>query len=271
MGAGELSFKWFAEHNFYRTVNSALVDASGIGPGQKVVELACGTGAVTGLVLERLRGARDSLIIGIDASAASLREAVDQLGSVRDVAVQFVQGRVEALSETVKERVDGIVFCNGIHYVEDKGNLLTQIATTLKPKGTFAFNTSFYNGAHPPETEQFYRRWMMRAIRILRAQHSLKPTAGKVQARLQLSPEEYAELLEGYGFYIVKHEIQTAPVPLEGWVDISRYEDFVAGAMPGVPLAPASEALQEGVRQTFSDMGLQFVPRNWLSMVAQKA
>ena len=61
------------------------------------------------------------------------------------------------------------------------------------------------------------------------------------------------------------------PVPLEGWVDISRYEDFVAGAMPGVPLDQGSEALQEGVRQTFKDMGLEFVPRNWLSVVAQKA
>ena len=273
MVSGELSFRWFAEHGFYRTVNSLLVDASGIGPGQRVVELACGTGAVTKLILERLRGARDSLIIGIDASATSLREAVDELGNARDVAVQFIQGRVEALSEMVKEHVDGVVFCNGIHYIEDKEGLLNQIWSTLKPGGTFSFNTSFFHGAHPPGTEQFYRRWMIRAIRIVKARYDVIPKSDKsrVQSRVQLTPEQYADLLHGQGFSILKSELKEMPVPLEGWVDISRYEDFVAGAMPGVPLDQGSEALQEGVKQTFADMGLESVPRIWLSVVAQKA
>jgi hypothetical protein len=59
-------------------------------------------------------------------------------------------------------------------------------------------------------------------------------------------------------------------VPLQGWLDISRYEDFVAGALPGIPLGQASEALQESVRQTFQEMGLTVVPRNWLAVVAAK-
>ena len=120
MTEGNLSFKWFAEHGFYGTVNSHLVDLAEIRPGQRIVELACGTGAVTRLLLEKLRGARDGIIIAIDSSAASLKEAMDGLGNVRDVALEFIHGQVEALSDTVKERADGIVFCNGIHYVEDK-------------------------------------------------------------------------------------------------------------------------------------------------------
>ena len=271
MGAGNLSFKWFAEHGFYGTVNTHLVDLAEIRPGQRIVELACGTGAVTRLLLDRLRGARDSLVIAIDSSAASLREAVEGLGNVRDVALEFIQGQVEALSETVKERVDGIVFCNGIHYVEDKGQLLVQVSDTLKPGGTFSFNTSFFQGAHLPETEQFYRRWMFKAIRILRSRYDLMPKSDKVQSRRQLTPEQYNDLLLSHGFAILSHAVQPTPVPLEGWVDISRYEDFVAGAMPGVPLEQGSEVLQEGVRQTFLELELESVPRNWLSVVAQKA
>ena len=271
MGTGELSFKWFAEHGFYKTVNSRLVESSGIRPGQKIVELACGTGAVTRLLVEKLRGARDSLLIGIDSSATSLREAVEQLSSVRDVALEFIHGRAEALSEMVKERVDGVIFCNGIHYVEDKDHLLSQIAATLKPGGTFAFNTSFFQGAQLPETEQFYRRWMFKAIRTLRARYGMMPKAQKVEARRQLTPDQYADLLQGHGFSIRRQAVQPTDVPLEGWVDISRYEDFVAGAMPGVPLEQGSEALRESVKQTFQELGLQSVPRNWLTMVAQKA
>jgi ubiquinone/menaquinone biosynthesis C-methylase UbiE len=221
--------------------------------------------------MDRLRGARDSLVIGIDSSAASLREAVEQLGSARDVALHFVQGRVEALSDMVKERVDGVVFCNGIHMIQDKQGLLSQVSSTLKPGGTFAFNTSFFQGAHPPETQQFYRRWMMRALRIYRARHGLMPRAHKVESRRQLTPDEYCELLQGHGFAILRRAIQPQPVTLQGWVDISRYEEFVAGAMPGMPLLSASEALQEGVRQTFRELGIQAVPRNWLMVVAQKA
>jgi ubiquinone/menaquinone biosynthesis C-methylase UbiE len=171
----------------------------------------------------------------------------------------------------VKERVDAIVFCNGIHYIQDKERLLSEVATTLKPGGTFAFNTSFFQGAQPPDTEQFYRRWMFKAVRTLRARHGLMPKASKVESRRQLTPDEYAALLQRHGFSILRHTIQPAPVPLQGWVDISRYRDFIRGALPGVPLKQASEALQEAVRQTFQELNLQAVPRNWLTVVAQKA
>ena len=38
--------------------------------------------------------------------------------------------------------------------------------------------------------------------------------------------------------------------------------------MPGVPLEKASAALQAGCEQVFREMKLDFVPRNWLRVVA---
>ena len=265
------SFKWFAEQGFFKAVNSHLVDLANIHPGQRIVELACGTGAATRLIRDRLEGARESLVIGIDASASALREAMQQLGNARDVALQFIQGRVEALSSTVREHVDGVIFCNGIHYVSDKDSLLDQISQTLKVGGTFAFNTSFYQGAHLPETEGFYRRWMFKAIRLLRSEYQLRPQPDKVESRKQLTPEQYSQLLRDRGFTIQCQAEQTVQVPLEGWVNISRFEDFVSGALPGVPTQEASKVLQKAVRQTFQELNLEVVPRNWLSVVALKA
>ena len=267
----DLSFKWFAEQGFFKAVNAHLVDLANIHPGQRIVELACGTGAATRLIRERLEGARESLVIGIDASASALREAMQQLGNARDVALQFIQGRVEALSCTVREHVDGVIFCNGIHYVSDKDNLLDQVNRTLKVGGTFAFNTSFYQGAHLPETEGFYRRWMFKAIRLLRSEYQLRPQPDKVESRKQLTPEQYGQLLRDRGFTIQCQAVQTVQVPLEGWVNISRFEDFVSGALPGVPTQQASKVLQTAVRQTFQELKLEVVPRNWLSVVAHKA
>lgn len=266
----DFSFKWFAQQPFYRTVNSAFLELVEVVPGQHILELACGTGAVTKLILERVRGAKQGLVIGLDASASAIKEAMDHLGTVRDGAAQFVQSQIEHLSEVIKERVDTVIFCNGIHYISDKDQLLEDISGTLHNGGVFAFNTSFFRGAHLPETEQFYRRWMFKAIRLLRSQRGLMPKADRVQARQQLSPEEYFELVQQHGFSVVRHTVQTTQVPLEGWLGISRFEDFVRGALPGVPLKEASETLQEAVKLTFQEMALTFVPRNWLSVVALK-
>jgi hypothetical protein len=86
-----------------------------------------------------------------------------------------------------------------------------------------------------------------------------------------LTPEEYGELMSRNGLTIVKQEVDTVSVPIEGWLDISTFSDFIEGTMPGVPLDKASAALQEGVRQTYSELGVTHVPRNWLDVVAVKS
>jgi ubiquinone/menaquinone biosynthesis C-methylase UbiE len=271
MTSVEFSFKRFAEQPFYKAVNVHLVEKVRLCPGQKVVELACGTGAVTRLIAEKLQGARESLVIAVDRSETALREALQQLSAFKEVAVQFIQSGIEQLSDVIKERVDAVVFCNGIHYIQDKGAVVQEVANTLKGGGTFAFNTAFFQGAQPPGTEQFYRRWMYKAHRWLLSHHGIRPTPEKIEARKQLTPEQYHQLLEQHCFHVSCEDIKAAPVTLQGWLDISSYEDFIHGAMPGVPLAEASEALRVAVAETFREMGLESVPRNWLTMVAVKS
>jgi ubiquinone/menaquinone biosynthesis C-methylase UbiE len=265
----EFGFKSFSDNPFYREQNAHLIDMTGVAPGQRIIDLACGTGGVTQLIVERLKGARDSVVIGIDQSAASLRQAVEDLKDARDAAVQFVQSQVEQVSEAVKESVDTVFYCNAIHYVPDKDALLASISKTVKPGGKLAFNTSFFEGAHLPETLLFYRKWMLRAARSLRREYGLSPVrAEKVEARKHLTPDEYRGLVEGHGFRVTKQEIETVQVPLEGWLDISGFEDFIAGVMPGVPLDKASAVLKAGVIETFRQLGVDYVPRNWLDVVA---
>ena len=40
--------------------------------------------------------------------------------------------------------------------------------------------------------------------------------------------------------------------------------------MPGVPLDKASLSLQEAVIETYAELGVSHVPRNWLDIVAVK-
>ena len=269
-GDGDYSFTRFAQLGFFREENARLVAMAGLRPGQQVVDLACGPGEVSKLILDRVRGARESLVIGVDMSTNALQQARLEFAHVRDAVVQFVQARAEDLSQAIKERVDAVVFCNAIHLMPDKDLVLSEIGGTLKPGGTFAFNSTFYNGSQLPETDTFYRRWMMRAIRILRTEHSMQPDREKVVARQQLSAEEYRELLARNGFRIANEHVETIDVPLEGWLCISSFSDFVGGALPGIPVETGSSVLQRAIHDTFEDMGLSFVKRNWLEIVATR-
>ena len=265
----EYNFKPFTRHAFYYSLTDRFLDMVNLGPNQRIVDLACGSGSVTGRIFKRLRDARDTVIIAIDHSATALRDAMEDFRDVRDSAVEFVQSQVEQLSETLREPVDTILYCNAIHYVEDKDALISEVAKVVKPGGTFAFNTSFFDGGNPPETRQFYRKWMLKAARNLRREHGLSPLRErKVESRIHLTPDEYREILERNGFKVVRQKLDRVMVPIEGWLDISRFEDFIRGVMPGVPLDKASDAMVKGVRQTFEEMDIEYVARNWLDVVS---
>jgi len=266
----EYSFKAFSEHAFYRRANLALLDRADLKRGWTVVDVACGNGAITELILDRIRGARDAMLIGVDMSATALQEATEKVADVRDAVVEFVQSRAEEMSNSIHRTVDAVVFCNGIHYIEDKKGLLEEVHRTLKPGGVFAFNTSFFDGASPPETQKYYRRWMLKALRKLKTEYDLKPDHSKVESRKQLTAEEYGALLEAEGFEIKSQEIYPGEVTEQGFVDLSRFSDFIAGALPGVPPKTASEVLVETIRETFLEMGVTAWPRRWLTVVAAR-
>ena len=269
MGSNEYTFSKFSENAFYTKLNARLVDMAEVGSGQRIIDLACGTGGVTQLISDRLRGARDSVIIAIDHSATALKQAMDNLKDARDAAIDFVQSRVELVGDAVKESADTVIFCNAIHYIPDKDSLLIEISKTLKPGGKFAFNTSFFEGGQPPESQAFYRSWMLKASRVLRREYGLAPVSSqKAEARRHLTPEQYRSLVERHGFRVHKQEIDPVQVPIEGWLDISAFEDFITGIMPGVPLDKASEALRKGCVQAFNDLGIEYVRRDWLDVVA---
>ena len=110
---------------------------------KRVVDLACGAGGVTRLILERINRTRDTVVIALDHSSIALKSAMDELKDISNNAVKYVQLGVENVSDALKESVDTIVYCNAIHYVSDKDAVVADIANSLRPGGKFAFNTSF--------------------------------------------------------------------------------------------------------------------------------
>ena len=260
----------FAQHPFYQDVNRRLVALTGLHRGQSVVDLGAGTGAVTRLLVEQV-DCPESEVIAVEPSESAIEVARRNLENIGEAVVRFVQGGAEKLSQLVKKPVDAVFFCNAIHLVPEKDQVLQEIKRTLNQDGTFSFNTSFYEGAEPTEAEQFYRRWMMRALRVLKTQYGMMPERTRTEARHRLTEDEYVRLLEQNGFKIRSKEVMTVQMPLGGFEDISRYSLWIEGVLPGVPLEAGRDSLIEGARQAFRELELKTSPRNWLLVVANRA
>jgi ubiquinone/menaquinone biosynthesis C-methylase UbiE len=259
----------FASLPFYQEVNRRLVSLTHLHPGLKVVDVGAGTGAVTRLIVEEVSPSPDSEVIAIEPSETAIEVARRNLENLSGAVVGIIQGGAEKLSQIVKKPVDAVFFCNAIHLVSEKERVLQEVKKTLREDGTFSFNTTFYTGAEPPESEQLYRRWMMRALRILKSEYGLSPERTKVSARVQLTTDQYKALLEENGFRVKEMEIVKVDLPLSGFEAISEYSLWIEGVLPGVPLEAGRDSLIAAARQAFSELQLNTSPRNWLLVVAQ--
>ena len=268
----EYSFTSFSNLHFYTTVNERLLDLAEVGKQRKIVDLGCGTGGITKLILERLQSAKDTVIYAVDHSTIALKAAAEEIGERKDVAINYVHAEVQNLTGAVKNRVDAIVYCNSIHYVPDKTVLIGQIKEKLNPNGIFAFNTSFFEGSHPEDSHEFFRKWMMRSLRILKREYGLSAVkSAKVESRVQLTAGDYIKLVEEAGLKVLVNDLNRVEVPHEGWHHISAFSDWIEGVMPGVPLDKGRAALQKGLAQIWEEMELKTIPRVWLSVSAAKA
>ncbi|MDR7555531.1 MAG: class I SAM-dependent methyltransferase [Armatimonadota bacterium] len=260
------SFAKFAAHPFFREVNEWLVARARIRPGSDVVDLGCGPGAVTEIILRHMGTPPAGRVYAVDPSASALRLAAQRIQSA---IVRFIQGTAERIASLVPQ-VDTVVFCNAIHLVPDKAQVVGAVSKIVRPGGVFAFNTSFFEGAYPAETYRFYKLWVLRAVRWLKEQGHTVARGVKATAMQWLSPDEYRALLAAHGFGETEIAFQEKRLTCQAWEDISEFSLFIEGALPGVPLDLGAEALKVGVRQAFRELGLQSVPRIWLQAIARR-
>lgn len=259
------SFAKFASHQFFKEVNTWLVAHAGILSDSQVVDLGCGPGLVSELVLERMGPGATGIVYAVDPSPAALDLARTR---IRSKIVQFVQGAAEQIA-TLIPSADVVLFCNAIHLIADKAQALSSIARALKPNGILAFNTTFFHGAYPGNTPRFYKLWILRATRWLQERDYQVARGVKATAMQWLHVDEYRDLLRSAGFEEVTMELQEKPLSRQSLEDISEFSLFIEGALPGVSLEVGSEALKAGVRRAFEELQLEMVPRNWLQAVAR--
>jgi len=125
-----------------RPLASALCRHVGTGPPQKILEAGPGTGAVTGVVVERMRPEDQLWMVELNPTfAAHLRSAFEQRPAFRAVAdrCHLVEGSVQALGQEGQFDVvvSGLPLNN--FSSDDVRAILEAYSRLLKPSGILSF------------------------------------------------------------------------------------------------------------------------------------
>ena len=112
-----------------------LIDA-GIGPGMSVLDVGCGSGDVS-LLLVKLVG-NEGHVTGIDRDGPSLEIARERVSKLRLRNISFIQQDVCSLSSG-PGLFDAAVSRRVIMYLSDPVDAMRRIAGTVRPGGVVAF------------------------------------------------------------------------------------------------------------------------------------
>jgi trans-aconitate methyltransferase len=114
-----------ASHSYVWTLAADLIELLAPAPGERVLDLGCGTGHLTAKIVER-----GASVVGIDASTEMVRQARENYPGI-----EFRVG--DATSFELAEPFDAVFSNATLHWVKDAGAAAGRIAGTLRPGGRF--------------------------------------------------------------------------------------------------------------------------------------
>jgi ubiquinone/menaquinone biosynthesis C-methylase UbiE len=128
-------YEFVAEVFFFgrrRATFQALIAAAGVQPGQRVLDVGCGTGYLARLIARAVGG--DGLVVGIDPSPAMIRYASRKAAASGHC--QFQVGTAEAL-DFPSDHFDVVVSSLVLHHLPEDVRLpaLQEMRRVLRPGG----------------------------------------------------------------------------------------------------------------------------------------
>jgi ubiquinone/menaquinone biosynthesis C-methylase UbiE len=201
-----------------------MIELAELRPGERVLDVACGTGVVTRLAAERVGGAA---VAGVDVNPGMLRVARQVTG---DTAIEWREASAEALP--LGDETFDVVLCQmGLQFFPDRLGAVREMRRVLIPGGRVVLNLPGPTPRPLAVLEQALRR-------------HLGPEAGGFVATVFSlhDSEEVGELLAAAGFteVRVRSERKTLRVPPP--------EDFLWQYVYSTPIADAASKLSADQR-----------------------
>jgi ubiquinone/menaquinone biosynthesis C-methylase UbiE len=288
------SYEPFSRQPEYIAVNRGFIESLRLPPCDHILDLACGTGTLTDLLLE-LYSARG--VIGLDLDRESLRlgwqhfrnlgligndgERAPTTARTGKPQMLFLQGTADCLP-LQDQSVEAVVMGNSIHNLPDQALLLREIHRVLKPEGIFAFNTSFFAGTFPPGTENLYHEWLKLSLGYIQAKDEelrrqglegikrKRGTSHQAFSKQWPTPAEFTQILLKNNFEVKWYCHRTIMMNQRSLETVGAYAGLACVLLSGYPVELACEALEASAGPAFEALGLTEVRRLWLELVAVK-
>jgi SAM-dependent methyltransferase len=240
-----------------RPHHERLVAAAAVRPGERVLDIGCGTGAVT---IDAARAADSGVALGVDLSSAMLdvaRRRAREAG-VGNAAFEQADAQVHAFDAAA---FDVAVSRTGSMFFADPHAAFTNIASALRPGGRLVL-VSWRDAAA--------NEWFTSFTTALAAGRSLPfPPSGAPGPFAQAAADHVRELLGGTGFTDVALE----PVDEPMWFgdDAADAHGFVLGLLGWLlegldehDRRRASDALLASMRDHEGEAGVTYGSAAWL-------
>jgi ubiquinone/menaquinone biosynthesis C-methylase UbiE len=288
------TYEPFSLEPVYIEANRAFVQRGGLQDSRRILDIACGTGTVSELILESAPGAH---LNGIDLDPVQIDLSLDRftrLGYEVVRSTSLAEGHSQGkpvlhfdVADAGQLPFDGEVFdavtmANAIHLVADRDRVLSEIVRVLKPGGIFGFNSTFYGGAMPEGSQRVYLDWIQLAGEFIRAGNDKRVAAGdppikRVRGTQKgafthrwYTIDEWTAALAAAG--LQPRDVTERGVPHDArcLALIGAYGGFAEVLLSGYPVEIGSEALQACAGPALTMNGLEEVPRNNLEIWSSK-
>lgn len=208
----------------FRPWAEMTVEEMKLSPGDRVLDIACGTGIVARLAKERLGD--DAYVVGVDLSP-------DMLAVARTVApgIHWREGSASALPLRDEERFDAVVCQQGLQFFADKAAAAAQMRRALVPGGKLAVATWRSDDEIP-----FFRE--LRRV----AERHLGGIADQRYSFGDAGPLE--TLLRDAGFHEVRSRIVSCTIRFRDGASFVRMN-----SMAFVGMSAAAKAMDDGERK----------------------
>jgi ubiquinone/menaquinone biosynthesis methyltransferase len=174
-------------------------------PGQRLLDLCCGTGDLALLLAERVRPG--GLVLGLDAAAAPLELAVRRARQRAWLPLEFRQG--DALATGLADGwSDGAVMAYGLRNLSDPGAALVELRRLLRPGGRAAV-LDFNRPADPEGPTAGFQRFYLRQVVVpLARQAGLESDYAYLEDSLRRFPtgQHQEQLAREAGFSSARHQ-----------------------------------------------------------------
>lgn len=215
----------------------AVIAGAGVGAGDEVLDVACGTGLVARRVAE---------VVGESGSVVGLDVNPGMLATARSLDVP--SGATIAWSEAsaldlpfADGRFSAVVCQQGVQFFPDLGQAAAEMARVAAPGARIA--VSFWATLD----DQTYMRAQADGLRAAIGEEAAAPLAGA----FRLSPETMSAAFVAAGLRDISAEELTSTVSLP------PMDPYAAQQVSTLPVAPAFAALTDAQRQAYVDgMGL---------------